>query len=533
MTPKQIASVDSAYWAILNRIRLQKGVFEFDKRAYLKEPMSAQRRRMCFIKATQGGFTEIEVNKTLHGLIYGRYSRGVLYLFPTTDDVGEFSKARFGPLIAANPSAIGRYVRDTDTTSLKKVGNSFLYLRGGTLSKHLEFDTRESTKLRAISVDKCVFDELDLMDADVRQKALGRMGDSDVKDEVYISNPTLPDVGIAKIFESSDKRHWFRKCGCGEYTCAELEFPGCVKIRNDGTGYIACKKCGRELSNYPGEWVPQDREKSDYMWGYRWSQLTSCQNDPAEILEQYTNPPDGNLADIVRLRLGLPYVAAEDRLTVSEVLACCTNNLPFNSHQGPCAMGIDVGKLKYVIIGARTGRDQYTIFRTARLSDWKDIGQMANRFNVKSAVVDIRPYEDSARDFQKSQKYRTYLCQYMETTPLGTIYSDKTGIVKVNRTEICDASHRLVVTDGMLRIPRLCPEIKEFAIQVCAIAKVLEVNKRTKQSIYRYRKLESHDDHWRHALNYFLLAASGGKLAVVGDRYKKRQTHAKSNFARV
>lgn len=532
LSVQDLASVDAAYWACLNKIRLQKGIWSFDKRQYLLEPMQTDCRRRCYMKATQGGFTELEVIKNLHGMIFRRYPRGVLYLFPTTDDVREFSKARFGPLIDANPTSIGSYVRNTDTASLKKVHDAFLYLRGAVLSQRLEIDARESAKLRSISVDKCDFDELDLMDPDVIEKAKGRMGDSEVKEEAYISNPTLPDFGIAAVFANSDQRHWFRKCECGEFTCAELEFPGCVKYRPDGSGYIACKKCGREVSPDPGEWVPQNRDKSDYMHGYRWSQLTSYQNDPGEILADYMDPPDGNLADVVRLRLGLPYVAAEDRLTVAEVLGCCGDYPQLNSHPGPCAMGIDCQKPKRIIIGIRSGPNRFKILRVAGLSEWNDITDMAYRFNVKSAVVDIRPYEDSARTWQKAMRFKVFLCEYSESTALGSMYNDNTGIVKVNRTEIMDTTHRLVTTQGLLTIPRNCPQIKQFATQVCATAKVLETNKRTRTSVYRYRKLGPDD--YRHGLNYFYLAASSGRIGIASDRgRKKRQTHAKSNYAKV
>ena len=516
LSPRDVAQVDAAYWANLNRIKLQKGVWSFDRREYLIEPMQSRVRRRCYMKATQGGFTETEVNQCLHGMIHGRYARGVLYLFPTTWDVGEFSKARFGPLIKANPRAIGKYVQNTDTTSLKKVGDAFLYLRGGTLSQHLDIDAREASKLRSISVDKCVFDELDLMDPDAIGKAKGRMGDSDVKEEVYISNPTLPDFGIARIFEKSDQRHWHRKCTCGEYTCAELEFPSCVKYRKDGTGYIACKKCGKEVLPFPGEWVPAEREKSAFMHGYRWSQLSSWQNDPGEILQEYMDPPDGNLADVVRLRLGLPYVAAEDRLTKADVLACCGDYDQRASHPGPCAMGIDCQKPKRYVIGIRSGKDHYKILRVGSFQEWTEAHDLRKRFNVKSCIVDIRPYEDSAREFQKNAKTtKVFLCEYMETTPLGSMYNTNTGIVKVNRTEIHDITHRIAATPGQLTIPRRSPEILVFAEQMCNTAKVLETNKRTRTSIYRYRKLGKDD--YRHALNYFYLAASGGKVGVAHD----------------
>lgn len=531
LTPEQIASADAAYWAIFSKIKLQAGEFSFVNHEYQQEPLQSTARRRCCMKATQGGWTEIEVLRVLHGLIYGIYRRGVLYMFPTNDDVGDFSKSRFNPLIAANREAIGKYVKGggtkgTDTTYLKKVCDAFLYLRGARLTQSTGIGEKESSRMRSIPADVCVFDELDLMDMDVVAKALGRMHASDKQHEVYISNPTLPEYGIDSIFQKSDQRYLHIKCPhCNEYTCAALEFPECVKLRENGTGYIECKKCGRELVNRTiGEWVPSERDNTDYMEGWHWSQLNSAMNDPAEILRDFNDPPQGNIGDVYRLRLGFPYVATEDRLTASTVLGRCDRNAMPTSHVGQCAMGVDIGKTKHIVIGIRTGNDTYQLVKVIRVSKWTDIHDLARKYNVKSAVIDIRPYEDEARSFQKAEKgqMRTFLCEYSENTTLGTIYNDHTGIVKVNRTEICDHSHR-VISEEKLTIPRRCDEINEFAKQMSNMAKVLETNKKTGTQIYRYRKVGSGGDHYRHALNYFLLAASGGKIARAGRREHRQK----------
>lgn len=534
LTPKDVASMDCGYWATLYKVQLQASKFSFTDHEYQVEPMSYIGRRRCYMKATQGGFTEIEVLRSLWAMRYRHHPLGDLYTFPTTDDVNEFSKSRFNPLILANREAIGKYVKTggkgTDTASLKKIHDAFLYLRGARLSQKIS-DQNESSKMRSIPVDSVKFDEVDLMDEEVIAKARGRMGHSKVKEEVYISNPLIPGEGIDKIFKTSDQRHWFRKCShCGERTCAELSFPDCVKIRQDGTGYIGCDKCGKEVFIRDGEWVPSVPANSGFMRGYRWSQLTSAFNDPAEILENFTNPPEGNLADVYRLRLGLPYIAEEDRLTEAQVYGCCGDYIASHSHTGPCAMGVDVGKIKHIIIGTRTGVDQYRIEKIARLSEWEDIHALANRFNVRSDVVDIRPYEDSARKYQAESGHKTYLCEYKENTPISVVYNDKSGIVSVNRTEIFDSTHRMVTTPGMLTIPRYCPEVKEFAKQMCGAYKILETNKKSGTSIFRYKGEYSH---YRNALNYFLLAAKGGHIARPLDCRKPRQKVANNSYAQV
>jgi hypothetical protein len=456
------------------------------------------------MKATQGGWTEIEVLKTLHAMRYGLHPQGDLYMFPTTDDVNEFAKSRFNPLIAKNREAIGKFVKNagkgTDTASLKKSNEAFLYLRGARLSQQIS-DQNESSKMRGIPVDSCKFDEYDLMDEAVTAKARGRMGHSKVKEEVYLSNPLVPGEGIDKVFATSDQRHWFRKChSCGEWTCAELFFmespERCVGIK-DGKGYIACKKCGREVFIRDGKWVPSVRENTDFMHGYRWSQLTSAYNDPLEILNAFSNPPEGNLADVYRLRLGLPYIAAEDRLTAADVYRCCGLEQEM-SHKGPCAMGVDVGIVKHVVIGVRNNNNQYTIVKVAQLSAWSDIHDIARKYGVKSAVIDIRPYQDAAKKFQAEEPYKIFLCEYSNNPAYMRTWDTKRGVVKDYRTALFDETHRMVAEEGTLTIPRMSDDIKEFAKQMCDPYKVLETNKKTGAREYRYK---GKNDHYRNALN--------------------------------
>lgn len=526
------AAVDAGYWAtVANKIKLQTGDYSFEGREYLKEPMSSRTRRRAYMKGTQGGGSTLEILKGAHGMIYKYLPMGVLYLFPTSDDMHDYSKATMAPLIAAN-YCIRKWVKNvkgaSDAAALKTVNGANLFMRGAGLSKIIEGEG-ETSRLKGISCDKVVFDEIELMEKEAILKAIGRMGNSTVKEEVYIGNPGVPGRGIDEIFcgskdcRGSDQRHWFRKClHCGEWTCAEESFPDCVKIRPDGTGYIGCMKCGRRVFVRDGVWVPKYRENSDYMHGYRWSQLTSPNNDPADILEAFTNPPHGNLSDVYRLMLGVPYIAAEDRLTTAQVYSRCGAFQMAAQDPGPCAFGLDVGKIKHLVIGKRIGKENYEIVKIARLSEWDDIARMIHKFNCKSGVIDARPYEDEARRFQKeNKKTRIFLCEYSETTPMGKEYNPRTGIVKVNRTEICDATHNLVAKDGLIVLPRQGhPEIKVFAEQVCNPAKVLEVNKKTKQSLYRYRGT---DDHYRHALNYFLLAVPkiGRAQKHGGKKYKK------------
>jgi len=491
-------------------------------------------RRICYIKARSSfGATTTEGLKDLWGMIHGRYKMGVAHVFPTSDEVRDFSKSFFNPLIQNNPATIGNYVRDTDTASLKKVRDAFLYLRGGRLSQKLgESDEDTSSKTAGFYVDRVVYDETDFMDASVIEKLKGAMYHSPIKEEVYLGNPSHEDYGIDSIFKQSDQRYWFRKCDCGERTCAEKSFPNCVKERSNGTGYIACNKCGRELSIWPGEWVADYPDKSNYMYGYHLSRLTNIYTDPMDVLRDFNDPPNGDLTDVYRLQLGRAYSSESDKLRKSDVLACCGRDIMDTRSLGPCAMGVDVGIIKHVVIGVKIDNERYEIVKVARCKDFGEIHDLAKRFNVKSAVVDRGPDIDAAGQFQKQERFKVYLSIYSDTQPQEAIWNDNTGIVKVNRTGIFDATHRLV-KDGKLIFPRQNPDVEQFAVQCCNCARFEEKNKRTKQAVFRYRDTgdKKIGAHYRNALNYFLMAASGWKIATVKSN-KNRQTEAISDYVR-
>ena len=544
---EQMMRQSPGYWASQCPIKLQAGVFTFHGREYQVEPMNTPARRKCYIKGTQIlGATEIEGLISLHGMIMGKYKLGVAHIFPTMDEVGEYSKSRINPLIAANRSFIGKYVKTqksgTDTTSLKKVGpTAFFHLRGARQAQKIGASAEStSSKTSSFSVNRAVFDEVDYMDVDVIEKYKGRMRDHPHREEVYLGNPSHEDHGIDLIFKQSDQRFWFRKCpsctgvistpaaitASGVWTCAEKSFPDCVKIRPDGTGYVGCDKCGKELLPWAGkgsaQWVPDFPTKTQFMRGYMASEMISPRCDPGEVLADFINPPFGNLADVIRLRLGRPYSSREDKLRINDVLANCGNDSPALSHSGPCAMGVDVGKAYHaVVIGVKTANDHYEVIKTRKADNFQEVFDLARKYNVKSDVADIGPDFETVRKYQKSSGHKTFLCQYLDNAMIDEAFNDNTGVVKVDKTAIFDKTHRLLL-NGHIRLPARCPDIDEFARQCCNCARFEEIDKRKNTIVNRYRPTGDREDHFRSAVNYFVLAASGYRVGIV-SRFRTMQ----------
>ena len=330
--------------------------------------------------------------------------------------------------------------------------------------------------------------------------------------------------GLLSHNSKSDMGRWQIGCDChstistpfstlqiGKYTCLETEFPNCIKLDKDGKGYRACIHCGKPIDK-DGEnalWIPDSPTKDTV--GYWCSQLLNPNVDLAFKLKEYDRPEDYDTteAEFQRTVMGKAFARAEDVLRETEVYQCCTQDQMQYSHDGPCAMGFDVGfPLIHVVIGHRIGNDRYRLIKMARVPDWNALHDLAKRFNVKATVGDAMPESHKIREWAKTEAgygNTVYPCYY--TTHLKTFDNWSTdNIVKVNRTEVFDESHQMVVNPGRMLIPRRCQEIDIFAHQMCMAAKFLETDKRGNAE-YHYRKIGDKQDHYRNALNYFYLAS--------------------------
>jgi hypothetical protein len=509
----QVAHMEDCFsWVHDNKLQLTGGEYKIAGHEYQLDWLQEDAREQCFIKGAQIGATECLVLRTLHGMIHSVYPQGSLYLFPTRDDVRDFSKSRFDPLIERNPF-IGAYVQNTDAQNIKQIGRGFLYLRGARSTKSIGGTKKSSSQLKSIPVDRVVFDELDEMEEAMIELARHRVMHSDVKELQYLGTPTIPDYGIDALYQKSDQRVWMLECqSCGKETCLDLEFPTSIRRRIDGTAYRACIHCATELNPAQGRWVAQYPDRDLVGWWI--SQLNSTYVDPTYILDKYEDPPYGDLSEVMNSHLGRAYIPAENRLTPQEVYNCMGNEPMLNRHDGPTCMGVDVGATLHVIIAERKTRNTLKIVKLCRVDSFRDLHDLARDFNVKSAVFDLYPETRKVREFQKNENFSIFGCQYVEQRSGQIMWDEKDLTIKTNRTEICDATHELVVEPGRLELPRRNTELDQYVREMCNIAKVLEEDVETGSRMFRYKRLGA--DHYRHATNYALLAAE--RTGITSDK---------------
>lgn len=488
-------------WVEENAIILDGEPFTFNKHEYLIEPYSEDHPFTVDEKATQMGITSKEMLRVMHRAKYRKQSgkpyRGILYYFPSKTDVIDFSRTRIAPLIEENPDAIGNWIQETNSITVKRIWDTFLYFRG----------MNSAITVKSAPGDYIIFDELDEASEDRMAMALKRLSHSQFKEIAMLSNPTLPDYGINKQFLRSDQRYWMLKCPkCNQYTCMEDTFPECIAEWN-GKVVRLCQSCrDAELNPSIGEWVAK-RPAITEIRGRHYSQLFSAFVSPQEILDEYRLT--SHMKQFYNLTIGTAFVEAENRLTVQEVLELCGSDGIANSDSGPCTMGVDqMSHSLHVTIGKRVPEKAGKIVHIGIYKDWSELDGLMNKFHVNRCVCDLLPETRNARAFAEKHKGRVFLNFYREHQKGDYLWNEEKMMVLCNRTESLDASH-YEVQERNITFPKDCDIMKKFAEHLHNAGKELieekdKDGKPTGAKRYVYKKLG--EDHFRHSFNYECMA---------------------------
>ncbi|MBU1470101.1 MAG: phage terminase large subunit family protein, partial [candidate division Zixibacteria bacterium] len=281
-----------------------------------------------------------------------------------------------------------------------------------------------------------------------------------------------------------------------------------IRPRRDGTHYLACVKCDRELDIAAGEWVADLPSRTIH--GYRISQLFSSKIDPGEILEEYqtTRFPDR----FYNLKIGIPWADLERRLDIMSVLKLCGDSPMLDRcRRGECAMGVDTGKQLHVTVLKEDDNDSekhHLVYLTV-CHDFSELDAIMEKFCVWRCVIDGLPETHATRDFARRHHGRVFLCFFNESQRGIPKWDNESFTVQMNRTEALDAS-RAAVREKKLILPRHQPILEEFARHMASDAKILEENEET--GVKKYKYVRTGEDHFSLAFTYAWLAASDHRL---------------------
>jgi hypothetical protein len=499
-------TLDAGKWAVNNHIFLPSSgnYFSFEGHSYLKEPYGCDAPFQVYLKGGQVGISEMLVIKSLHDCFY-RLKSGLIYYFPTFTHVLRFSKARFGPLMKANP-IFKQMVKDTNSADMKQVGNCMLHF----------FGLRGALGAKSTPADKLVFDEIDeVEDPMYVDMANKRLSHSEFQERVFLSTPTVPEFGIDEKFSLTDQRYRMIFCdSCHNYTNMEEDFPESLIMTPEGAKRV-CVKCKRELNmdnpknqyvaKYPGREVGGRPAV-----GYCISQLHSNIVNMDDIWNEYltTKYPQ----DFWNQRIARAYIEVQNRLEVAHVIALCGSHGMEQKSDVPCCIGVDVGpKTHHVVVGRKEYGGTVKILwfgetkpnsNTNANEAWNDLEEIVKRYQGY-VVIDGLPEPKKALNFTQQHPYQAWACFYSNSPTTGMRWDDDQKKITVYQSMAMDSSHGML-QDGKVVLPRKSDLVTEFAKHCHNVARKKIEDEKT-GSVYN-KWIKTGEDHYRKAFSYMVLA---------------------------
>lgn len=349
------------------------------------------------------------------------------------------SDARVKPVIERSEYLSGRVPQGyTQNKGLKQIGLGLVYFRGS--------ESRDD--LLSIDADHLVMDEYnDLKEANIPD-AEKRVGASPHALIRRLGVPTYPDYGISALYDASDQRLWMTKCaGCGDW-----QTPDFFANVDEATAALLCERCRKPLDVTAGEWVPRHPDRD--VRGYRVSRLLLAGADIAGMVRRSKAKRPLDIQNFYNHDLGLPYAAAEGRLTDAALLAAQSAGGGYTTAEHPgysggqlVTMGIDVANVRSLNVRISlhvNDREKIALF-LGEVESFNDLEPLMDRYGVRMAVIDAAPEYRLAMAFAERFPGRVYLLrQATKTQPQVVVVKEDMREVHVRRIEMLDATLELI-----------------------------------------------------------------------------------------
>lgn len=470
-------------------------------------------------KAAQMGFTVVGINRTFFKIDVERQS--CLYLLPTkTPDATDFSATRFDPMLELSPH-LEKLFSDVKNVATKRAGVATLYIRGA----------NSRSGLKSIPVSFIVFDEYDEMRQENIPLALERTSGQLTKQYWAISTPTIPGMGINKLYLDSTQEHFFFTCpSCSRKT--ELIYPDslviCGNHINDPDilkSHVICKECKQVL---PSHFVDRkDEAKADYirtgLWeaqghfdfqnrGFYINQMYSPTITPIELAKSYfrslSSPADEQ--ELHNSKFGNPHIV--DGARVTEVLISKSIREYRKEDKPPVGklvtMGVDVGKWLHYEIAAwypkKMGADlnmmsDCRVLCEGKVAAFEELDQLMRQWQPLVCVIDANPERRKAYEFAVRFFGHVKLCFYGKGVSGKSITINKDTsehTISVDRTSWMDASLGRFHA-GTIVLPQ--DVSREYREHIKCPVRIYEKDK-DGNPVGKY--VNTGEDHFAHARNY-------------------------------
>lgn len=370
-----------------------------------------------------------------------------LYVFPTQDQVRDFSTARIKPAIDAS-ERLRRRQRKTNPRNkgLIGLGGGMVYFRG----------SQERRNLDSVDADYVVLDEYDMLAQENIPDAERRVsGPTSANLIRRVGVPTVSSWGIAQLYDLSDRRQWHVQCGA----CNERQTIDFYKNVDQVRMIRVCRVCTKPLDVGTGEWVAEFPDRG--VRGYHVTRLIAptAKLGPIVAASKLRAPYERQVFH--NKDLGVPYAPAEGRLSREALAAAQSAGGGYTlalSYTGPklTTMGVDVASTRNLNVRISEHIDEFrkrALF-IGEVESFNELDRLMTRFQIGLCAIDHLPEGRLARAFAERHPGQVYLCSYDVTpnpkTPEVIKVDEEMRFCRVRRVEALDAMTEMVRTQKNL-----------------------------------------------------------------------------------
>ena len=412
---EKLSMIDIQLFIDLNQIKNEQGhILDFKDHPFLWDIFLDQTPHQAIRKAAQVGFSTTAIIKSLW--LAKAKKMDIIYTLPTYGDVHDFVSSKVNRIIDINP-ILKRWTEDKDTIEQKRIGESVLYYRG-------TFNERAALM---ISADLNIHDEVDRSNLKVTDQYYSRLQHSKYGWQWLFSNPSVPDVGVDKLWNRSDQKHWFvpcPKCGHFQFLTMQNVLDKDETKKEDKEYYFGCVKCKTELDRHKGKWVKRWAKVKDIS-GY-WISLLMCpwvSANQIKLLERTKSPEYFD-----NFVLGIPHVGTGNTVTKDVIIRNLTDEI--NEQDGRIVIGVDPGVDIRYVMGNKKG-----LFYYGQCKDYTELDNLLKRYDKAIMVIDQGGDIIGSRKLRDKYKNRVFLAAYRTDRKDDEMFkwNDDAGTCQIDR----------------------------------------------------------------------------------------------------
>jgi len=499
-----IRDLSIPHWVIDNEFINEKGeILEFRDHPFLYDILADTSQTQVVKKCSQVGISVMETLKAYFVAQKGKMN--VIYTMPSDTDVSEFVKTKADMIFQSNELLRSQF--SSDTVGLKKIGDRFIFYKG----------TRSKTAPLSTSADLLIHDEMDRSDLKIIEQYRSRLSASSYKGIWYVSNPSLTGIGVDEIWNKSDKKEWFVKCG----GCSEEQFLKWDENVDEIKKIYVCKKCGKELTDderREGKWIATNPDKE--ISGYHISQMMAPWLSAKDLIKEREERGEDYFRNFI---LGEPYSVGEEA-NIRQAIFDVWTPKPIDAE--PFFMGIDIGIEKHYCLGSREG-----IFKIGICRSREELEFVIEKYNPVW-VMDAGPERTWAEEFRK--KYpKGFLNFYHKDKKIaemikwggyGKGVEDKKnwGYIWTDRTRIIDKTFYEILK-GNIQFSLTREDLERYIRHWESMRRIIEQTPdRTERYIW---ESATGVDHFVHATVYYYIATQRGKekMEFISEKEGKQE----------